>query len=87
MDWMFLAFVCCLLIMFGIIYNWLMDHLGERKEGYVSLMVVGGVLVTGIGFAVVAGIEDAIILAILFVASGTPMIIGEIARIIRLRRL
>src|SRR3990172_6568261 len=50
--WRLLGSVLFGLFMFGLMFNGLVDWLGERKEGYVSLMVVGGVLVTlgGIAF-------------------------------------
>jgi hypothetical protein len=67
------------LFCFGWAYNGLINSLGNRKEGYVSLLVAGGVLVTLGGAALIDWRASALVL-VCFVASGLPMIIGDIWR-------
>jgi len=70
------------LFLFSWGYNALVAWL-ERKgyhDGYVSLMVVGGVVSTVLAATWLIGIEAALILGGAFVSSGAPMIIGSIAR-------
>jgi hypothetical protein len=83
-DWKLWGAVMFGLFMFGLIFNGLVEWLGERKEGYVSLMVVGGVLVTLGGIAFISW-PAAILGLAAFVASGLPMVIGEIVRTIKKR--
>jgi hypothetical protein len=85
-DWPSFVTAAVVLVLFAIAYNSLLERLGDHKEGYTSLTVVGGVAVTGCAFAYVRGIGEALVLAGLFAASGLPMIIGEIDRIIRMRK-
>ena len=85
-DWRLLGSVLFGLFMFGLMFNGLVDWLGERKEGYVSLMVVGGVLVTLGGIAFISW-PAAILGLAAFVASGLPMVIGEIVRTIKKREM
>lgn len=84
-KWIFFGMVFLLLVVFGIGYNALVNRLGQRKEGYTSFLVVGGVLLTLTGSAFVIGLENTLMVLALFVASGVPMIIGEITRVIRAR--
>ena len=67
------------LVMFGLAYNGLVQALGERKEGYTGLLVVGGVLVTLLAVAILAW-QIALLMLVAFAASGTPMLIGDIGR-------
>jgi len=70
------------LFLFSWGYNTLVAWL-ERKgyhDGYVSLMVVGGVTYTVLTATWLIGIEASLILGGAFVSSGAPMIIGSIAR-------
>ena len=67
------------LVMFGIAYNFLMHHLGQHKQGYLSLFVAGGVLVTLAGLALIDA-RAAVLALVCFAASGAPMIAGEIVR-------
>jgi hypothetical protein len=74
--------IAAVLALFGLVYNWVVKWLEKdgRHEGYVAILVVGGVLATLGGLAVLRGFEIAVYVALLFVASGTPMILGSIAR-------
>lgn len=74
------------LILFGVLYNLFVEYLINRKyvEGYMSLVVAGGVAMTLIGLAILSW-ELAAMVLLGFAASGTPMIIGSIVRYIRLR--
>ena len=78
--------VFCALILFGIFYNRFEDWADRRgyTEGYLSLVVALGVLVTLIATAVLSW-QSAVLTLICFVASGTPMIIGSIIRYLKLR--
>ena len=74
------------LVIFGILYNnlvmWLENH--NYAEGFLSLIVAGGVLGTLVGVAILS-IEAALITLGAFVATGTPMIVGSISRYIKAR--
>ena len=67
------------LVMFGAAYNAWMTHLGDAKEGYVALLVAGGCAVTLVGVAIIDWRAAALCLGA-FIASGIPMIIGDIKR-------
>jgi hypothetical protein len=76
------------LFVFGVGYNELVAWL-ERQgydRGYTALLVVGGVLVTLLGVAVLIGFEAAAIVFGSFVASGMPMIVGSMQREARKRK-
>lgn len=83
-DWPLMGAVVFGLFMFGIAYNALVGWIGERKEGYTSLLVVGGVLITLLGAAIVSW-QAALWIVLCFSASGIPMIIGDILRYIHKR--
>src|SRR4030067_1849483 len=85
-DWVLLGSVLFGLFCFGVLWNSLVDWLGERKEGYVSLMVVGGVLVTLGGIAFISW-PAAILGLATFVASGMAIVIGGIGRTIKKREM
>ena len=80
--------VCAVLVVFGIGYNWLVERIeaDDGERGYLSLLVVGGVLITLGAYALLRGIGAGLEVALLFAASGTPMIVGSIAREMRDRR-
>jgi thiol:disulfide interchange protein len=79
-DWKItMAAILFGLLMFGLAFNGLVSWLGSRKEGYVSLLVVAGVLIT-LGGAALLDWQAAAWVLICFAASGTPMIIGDIWR-------
>lgn len=83
-----LAMVMGGLLLFGIGYNAFVGWL-EREgydQGYTALLVVVGTMVTLAGAMLLIGIEATIKVTLCFVASGTPMIIGSIARYTSERR-
>ena len=71
------ALVLFSLLMFGIAYAMLIHWLGDRKEGYTSLLVVFGVLITLAGVAFLSPFA-ALLVAAAFIASGIPMIVGNV---------
>jgi hypothetical protein len=79
--------VFLMLFLFGIGYNWAVGEFERRKylEGYVSLAVVAGVLVTLGGVAVI-DLRAALLSLGAFAASGSPMIAGSVWRYIKARR-
>lgn len=75
-----------LLFVFGFLYNLAVDWL-ERKgydEGYTSILVVFGVLVTLAGVAVI-DVKAATLCLIAFAASGSCMVLGGWWRHVRIR--
>lgn len=71
----------------GILYNWFVAWL-QRKgydEGYTALLVAVGVMFTLAGASCLVGIQAIIIITWCFVASGTPMILGDVWRYVRSR--
>lgn len=78
-----LVAVLAVLFVCGLAYNSLVGYL-ERKhytEGFLSLVVALGVLMTIVGVAVLS-VEAALLTLMAFAASGAPMIGGSIARYI-----
>lgn len=74
------------LILFGILYNMLVDFLDSRRysEGYLSLLVAFGVFFTLAGIAFISW-AIALIALLGFAASGLPMMVGSISRYMRKR--
>ena len=83
-DWRVLSAVLFALLMFGVVFNNWVGHLGDKKEGYTALLVVIGVGMTLIGVAIVSW-QSALLVLVAFAASGTPMIAGDIYRAVRAR--
>src|SRR5512139_4211041 len=83
-DWRLIGVTLMALFMFGWAFDALVTHLGDKKEGYTSLLVVGGVLATLLGVALISW-QCALLTLAMFTASGTPMIIGEVIRAIHKR--
>ena len=77
LDGKLLTVVLGFLFMFGWGFHYFVNSLGKRKEGYLALFVVAGVLVTLGGAALINWQAAALVLACFF-ASGTPMIVGEV---------
>ncbi len=75
------------LVLFGGLYDHLVGRLEEKRlnRGFTSLLVVVGVGVTVGASALLIGLENALVVLALFVASGLPMIVGSISRYIRER--
>jgi len=74
------------LLLFGVGYNAFVDW-AERHgytEGYVSLLVVLGVTVTLLGAAVL-DFKAALLVGLLFIASGLPMVVGSVIRYVKRR--
>jgi len=86
LDFGIILAVFLALALFGIGYNALVSWMIRRgyTEGYLSLVVAFGVLVTLCGAAILS-IQAALIALGAFAASGTPMIIGSIVRYIKAR--
>jgi hypothetical protein len=76
------------LVLFGIGYNsltsWMEKH--GYMEGYTSLMVALGVLITLAPLAIISW-QGVLLVLGGFVASGLPMIIGSITRYLHKREL
>jgi hypothetical protein len=77
-----LVLVC--LLAGGYVYNRVVDWLGNRHEGYTSLLVCVGTGFTLAGVAVISW-QAALVVFLSFVASGFPMVIGEAVRFAKLR--
>jgi len=76
------------LFIFGVLYNMAVEWARPRGwlEPYTSLWVAFGVLVTIAGAGIVDLLVDwnaSIITLVCFIASGTPMILGDFARYVR----
>ena len=84
-NWQIFTIAALILMALSIALNELVTWLDDRHEGYTSLLVVVGVGYTVIAAAFVIGIGNALVIAMLFVASGIPMVGGEIFREIRKR--
>lgn len=67
-------------ILFGIIYALSIYQLKKhnRLEGYTAFAVVIGVLITIALSAFIIGIANALYVILVFICTGTPMIIGDI---------
>lgn len=76
------------LLGFGAVYDQLVAECHRRgyDDGYTSLLVVGGVGVTLAAAAPVIGRRNAERVFWLFVASGVPMIVGDIGRYVKRRK-
>jgi MFS family permease len=77
-----LGAVLAALVMFGLAYNTLMEHLGERKVGYTGFFVAIGTVITLVSAFYVCEFRPVpywVALAC-FTASGIPMIIGDVLR-------
>lgn len=77
-----MIYVSAALVIFGAIYNWIVTKMQKRTSGhYTAEFVVIGVLVTLLAGSLLIGLENVLILIVLFAASGTPMIIGSWLRV------
>jgi len=76
------------LVGFGVAFNYWVASLERqgKEQGFVSLLVVVGVAVTGIMFGLIAAsVEIVLLLAVCFLACGIPMVVGSISRYVRQR--
>lgn len=76
-----------LLLAFGVLFNLGVGYLNRRgwSEGFTSLLVVAGVGATLLALLVVLAAEVVAMVLLAFVASGTPMIAGDIYRYVKRR--
>lgn len=72
------------LFVFGLGYNWAVSRLGRKLEGYMSLVVASGVMVTLAGVLLLSP-DAALVCLLAFAATGLPMIFGSILRYITRR--
>lgn len=61
-------------------YNLLVAWFQKKHQGYTAFFVVGGVLWTLGGAAILIGIEDALMVLVCFAFSGLPMVLGSMLR-------
>lgn len=78
-----LAVAFIALLIFGVLYNQLVERFQKRTQRYTAEMVVGGVLVTVVVSGFFIGWDNVAKVLILFVASGLPMMIGSWVRAAR----
>lgn len=70
------------LLAFGMVYNALVARLGRKygNHGYTAWLVVVGVGCTLVGALPQIGLRNGLHLVAAFVASGSPMIVGDVLR-------
>lgn len=75
-----IAAVCAGALLFGVLYAIFIANLRNagRLEGYTSLAVVAGVLVTLGLAAILIGVGPALFVLLTFVGAGLPMIVADI---------
>ncbi len=68
-------------VTFGLLFNRFVERHQARNGGiYTAFYVAGGVLLTLATAVLVIGLTDALLVAVLFAASGAPMILGSMQR-------
>ncbi len=74
------ALVLLALLLVGIGYAWLVRRLRRRarNHGYTAFLVVVGNLLVAVGYAVLAGLEAAVLLLLCMAAAGAPMVVEYI---------
>jgi hypothetical protein len=72
-----LAVAFIFLLVFGIVYNQLVERFQKRTQKYTAELVVGGVLITVLVSGLFIGWGNMAKVLALFVASGLPMIVGS----------
>lgn len=65
------------LVLFGILYNLMVEYFQKRTLSYTAELVVIGVLVTLVAAGFEIGWLPALKVLVLFAASGSPMIVGS----------
>jgi hypothetical protein len=78
-----IASVLIMLAFAGVVYDRFVVDIIEKQHpplGVTAWEVVGGVLFTLVGFAMLAGFEAFLLAVLCFAASGIPMILGARAR-------
>ena len=76
-----LAFSVIGLSIFGFAYNWAVEHIQKRNPYVTAELVALGVLATVLVSALLIGIDNALVVVVLFAASGFPMLVGSWVRI------
>src|SRR5690349_8166815 len=77
-NYMGLAIAAVILVVFSFFFNRAVEHFQKRTHGrYTAEMVVIGVLVTVLASGFFIGVENMVIVLVLFIASGSFMIIGS----------
>lgn len=73
----FVVIVLLLLLVAGVGYACLVRYLRRRnrQHGYTAWLVVVGDLIVTAGFAMVAGVDAAVLLVLCLTAAGVPMIV------------
>jgi hypothetical protein len=82
--WTAVAAVIAALGLFSWQYNAWIGRLGEKKKGYLGLLVAAGTLVILLGMAVISW-KSAVLGLIFFAAGGSIMILGDIGRSVQER--
>lgn len=75
--------VLLLLLMGGVLYNWLVEYSQRqlpRVHGLTAWLVVGGVLWTLVGLLLLTDRHTFFLALLAFAFSGLPMIIGSMVR-------
>jgi hypothetical protein len=75
--------VLLLLLLGGVLYNWLVEYAQRqlpRVHGLTAWLVVVGVLGTLIGYLLLAGVNAFFTVLLCFMAAGTPMVLGSMRR-------
>lgn len=68
-------------VLFGVVFNkYVAQHQALNGGVYTAIYVVAGVLVTLVSAAWLIGVHAALVVAVLFAASGAPMVIGSMHR-------
>lgn len=81
-NWLIFGLVLAGLNLFGWLFAALVRNMAKRRvEGQTAWLVVVGVAVTGGASALLIGIENALLLASCFVASGIPMVVEYVSRV------
>ena len=81
-NWLFFGLVLAGLHVLAWLFAALVRYMARRGiEGQTAWMVVVGVAVTGVAAAPFVGVENALIFAAFFVASGTPMVVEYVSRV------
>lgn len=73
---------------YGLAYNAFVAWLNRtgRGEGYTSILVVAGTLVTLAFASILIGLLHTLLVLLVFVATGLPMVLGDLYRYTEARR-
>lgn len=70
--------IAIIALLFGVLYAIFIYYSKDLMEGYASLAVVLGVLITLALSIPLAGLVPVLLVGVVFICTGTPMIVGEI---------